>query len=187
LKALATGARILLLPGLYNSGPEHWQSHWERSDPSFFRVDQKDWATPAHDDWVSTLDLAVQEFGSDVLLVAHSSSCALVNFWAARTRLTARGALLVAPSDTEGPNYPAGPSGWQPMPLALLPFPSIVVASTDDKFVTEARAKEFADAWGSRFVLIGRAGHINSESGLGSWDVGRRLLDQLVQQTEPVK
>lgn len=24
---------VLLVPGLWNSGPEHWQSHWERDRP----------------------------------------------------------------------------------------------------------------------------------------------------------
>ena len=88
-------------------------------------------------------------------------------FWAAETSRSVRGALLVAPSDTEASSYPVGLSGWDPMPLAALPFPSIVVASSDDPFVTLERAAAFAEAWGSRFVLIGAAGHINSASSLG--------------------
>jgi predicted alpha/beta hydrolase family esterase len=176
--------RILILPGLWNSGPEHWQSLWERSDPSCFRVDQVDWATPARQDWVQTLERAVEEFGSDVVLVSHSTSCALVDFWAAETGLSVRGALLVAPSDTDAPSYPVGPTGWQPMPLMRLPFPSVVVASSNDEFVTLDRAKLFAEAWGSHFVNIGEAGHINSDSKLGSWESGRALLNELIQQTE---
>ena len=69
------------------------------------------------------------------------------------------------------------------MPRAALHFPSIVVASTNDEFVTVERAQEFADAWGSRLAIIGEAGHINAASKLGSWDAGRRLLDELLQQT----
>ncbi len=42
-------------------------------------------------------------------------------------------------------------------------------ASSDDPFVTLERAAAFAEAWGSRFVLIGAAGHINSASSLGPW------------------
>ncbi|MGH9421666.1 MAG: RBBP9/YdeN family alpha/beta hydrolase, partial [Thermoanaerobaculia bacterium] len=67
--------------------------------------------------------------------------------------------------------------------LTRLRFPSIVVASSNDEFVTLERAKEFADAWGSRFVPIGEAGHINTESNLGEWEFGRTLLDELIQQT----
>lgn len=176
--------RILLLPGLSNSGPEHWQSYWERSDPSCVRLVQQEWETPVRQDWVATLERAVEEFGPDVLLVAHSAACALVAFWAAETSRSVHGALLVAPSDTEAPSYPVGPSGWQPMPLAALSFPSTVVASSDDAFVTVDRAKVFAEAWGSRFVLIGAAGHINSASGLTFWNRGRELVAELLQQSE---
>jgi predicted alpha/beta hydrolase family esterase len=172
--------RALLLPGLLNSGPEHWQSYWERADPACVRVVQQDWETPARTDWVATLETAVAAFGPDVVLVAHSTACALVAFWAAATARTVRGALLVSPSDTEAASYPAGPTGWQPMPLPALPFPSIVVASSDDPFVTLDRARAFAEAWGSRFVPIGPAGHINATSGLGSWSRGRALLDELL-------
>jgi hypothetical protein len=66
------------------------------------------------------------------------------------------------------------------MPLLRLPFPSIVVASTDDEYVTLDRAQQFARAWGSRLVNIGVAGHINSATGLGSWPLGRALLDELL-------
>ena len=176
-------ARVLLLPGLSNSGPEHWQSYWERTDPSCLRVVQRDWETPIRTEWVAILETAVAASGSDVVLVAHSTACALVAFWAAATSRTVRGALLVAPSDTEALSYPLGPTGWQPMPLAALPFPSIVVASSDDAFCTLERGRVFAEAWGSRFVNIGAAGHINSASGLGHWSRGKTLLAELLDQS----
>jgi len=175
--------RVLLLPGLFNSGPDHWQSYWERANSSCLRVVQRDWETPVRTDWVATLETAVADFGPDAVLVAHSTACALVAFWAAATSRTVRGALLVAPSDTEALTYPAGGKGWQPMPLAVLPFPSIVVASSDDEFCTLERGRVFAEAWGSRFVNIGAAGHINSASGLGAWSRGKKLLADLVHQS----
>jgi predicted alpha/beta hydrolase family esterase len=171
--------RVLLLPGLYDSGPDHWQSHWERELPNAVRIVQRDWETPVREEWVDNLDEAIAEFGSDVVLVGHSTACALVAFWAGKSARTVRGALLVAPSDTEAPSYPAGPTGWAPMPTAKLYFPSIVVASTNDEYVTLPRATEFARAWGSRLVDIGDAGHINSASGLGSWPRGKKLLAEL--------
>jgi predicted alpha/beta hydrolase family esterase len=170
---------VLILPGLYNSGPEHWQSYWERAHPEFRRVEQDDWETPRCEDWVARLEDAVREAGLDTVLVAHSSSCALVARWTETTKLKVRGALLVAPSDTDAPSYPEGPAGFNPMPLNRLPFPSIVVASTDDPYVTLERAEEFARAWGSELVNIGPAGHLNSASGLGDWPVGFALLERL--------
>lgn len=170
---------ILLLPGLYDSGPDHWQSLWTRSVPGAVRVVQRDWERPALSEWIETLDRSVAHYGSDVVLVGHSTGAALVPFWAAASKRTVRGALIVAPSDTEAASYPVGPTGWTPMPLAPLPFPSIVVASTDDQFLTLERARTFASAWGSRLENIGAAGHINSASGFGDWPVGRALLYEL--------
>ena len=173
----------LILPGLSSSGPEHWQTIWEQQDPACIRVAQKEWETPLCADWVSTLDDAVAASEETVVLVAHSSSCALVAHWArdasADNLARVRGALLVAPSDPEGLNYPVGPTGFAPMPLVRLPFPSIVVASRDDRYVTMERAREYADSWGSELVDVGDAGHINSASGLGSWSTGYGLLQRL--------
>ena len=173
----------LILPGFSNSGPEHWQSHWERIDPSCRRVEQADWEAPRCADWVATLDAAISSAPGPVVLVAHSSSCALVAHWAREAadsqRARVRGALLVAPSDPEGPAYPTGPTGFAPMPLDRLPFRSIVVASTNDVYVTAEKAREYAAAWGSELVDVGAAGHINSASGLGDWPAGRVLLARL--------
>jgi len=85
---------------------------------------------------------------------------------------------LVGPSDTEAPTYPPGTLGFKPMPLNRLPFPSLVVASSDDFYVTLPRAQQFADAWGSRLVNIGNAGHINTASGFGTWPAGLELLQE---------
>jgi predicted alpha/beta hydrolase family esterase len=62
------------------------------------------------------------------------------------------------------------------MPLAALPFPSVVVASTNDECVSIERVQFFADAWLSRLVFIGDAGHINGASGYGPWPEGERML-----------
>lgn len=175
--------RILILPGLGNSGPKHWQSEWERMDASMHRVLQSEWDAPHCADWVQTLNSEIANSNTPVVLVTHSSSCALVAHWAKQANpeqlARVRGALLVAPSDPTGPNYPMGPTGFAPVPLNELPFRSIVVASDDDIYVTESQARAYADAWGSRFVLLKGAGHINSDSGLGQWPEGTKLLNEL--------
>jgi predicted alpha/beta hydrolase family esterase len=65
--------------------------------------------------------------------------------------------------------------------MKLLPFPSIVVASNNDPFLTTTRAREMARLWGSRFVDAGPAGHINGDSGVGDWPEGKRLLRLLLE------
>ena len=55
-----------------------------------------------------------------------------------------------------------------------------VVASSDDPYVTLERAEYLARCWGSRFVSVGVAGHINSESGLKDWAQGKVHLRGLL-------
>ncbi len=172
--------RTLILPGLHDSDPGHWQSRWQARDDTLLRVIQDDWETPHCADWIARLDQALAPTGPDTVLVAHSAGCALVAHWAvgeSSSRIC--GALLVAPSDPEAPSFPPGPTGFAPIPLVRLRFRSVVVASSNDPYVTPSRARTFATAWGSEFVMIGEAGHINSASGLGDWPEGLALLNTL--------
>ena len=178
----------LILPGLGSSGPAHWQTWLERQDPRCLRVEQDEWDSPSCAAWVRRLDEALARQpgpgGGQVVLVAHSSSNALVCHWALQAAPGAlakvRAALLVAPSDPDGPNYPKGPTGFSPMPLARLPFRSTVVASTNDPYLAPILARRYADAWGSAFVLLEGAGHINTASGHGEWPEGSALLQELL-------
>ena len=61
-----------------------------------------------------------------------------------RMRCPGRNTLLVAPSDPEGANYPKEPTGFSPVPRLRLPFPSIVVTSDDDPYVSLDRARVLA-------------------------------------------
>lgn len=170
-------ADVLTVPGLWNSGPQHWQTHWEKENPSFVRVVQQDFDHPDLDAWVETLDRAIRASSTRPVLAAHSLGCALVAHWAVRHGDGVRGAFLVAPSDVEAASYPIDPGAFRPMPRAPLPFASLVIASTDDEYISLARAGEFAHAWGSRLVDIGAAGHINGASGYGEWPEGLALLE----------
>ena len=176
--------RVLILPGLFNSGETHWQSHWERQFPDFHRVEQQDWETPVAADWVARLHQEIESTDNDVVLVAHSLAVTLITCWAQQYPEShrVRGALLVAPSDTEAPSYPPGTSGFTPMSTQRLPFPSIMVASTDDPYVTPERAEIFSQAWGSELVWLENAGHINGQTGFGPWPEGLRLLSSLMEE-----
>lgn len=170
------------VPGLGNSGPAHWQTYFEQQDPAFGRIEQREWEAPDRAEWVETLDRALQAYDlSRVVLVAHSLGCATIAHWAAQYGRLIKGAFLVAPSDVETAHYAAFPTtGFAPMPLQPLPFPSLVVASTNDEWVTSARARQFAQAWGSTLLAIGPAGHINTASGHGAWPAGLALLHEWV-------
>jgi predicted alpha/beta hydrolase family esterase len=167
---------VLTVAGLWNSGPQHWQTYWEKKH-GWQRVQQRDFDHPDRDEWVATLDAAVRACATQPVLAAHSLGCALVAQWSAVTGGRGiAGAFLVAPSDVEAPDYPVEGRSFSRMPLSSLPFPSLLVASTDDEYVSVARAQEFADAWGSQLVFIGDEGHINGASGHGPWPEGEAML-----------
>jgi predicted alpha/beta hydrolase family esterase len=175
---IASPAPVLLVPGIDNSGPGHWQSLWQSAAPGFHRVQQRDWQNPERDPWVAALEDAVARHPGAVL-AAHSLGCLLVVHWAATQRAPVRGALLVAVPDPTGPNFPPQARGFHPLPLAPLPFPSIVVASSNDPYSSLDFARRCAAAWGSRWVPVGPLGHINSDSQLGAWADGLALLESL--------
>jgi predicted alpha/beta hydrolase family esterase len=172
---------VILIPGLGNSGPQHWQRLWQAElGPQARAVEQADWERPDFADWIARLDAVIADSPEPPVLVAHSLSCALVAHWAAHQSRAISGALLVAPADVDSDLHtPPETRAFRPMPMAALPFPSIVIASSDDPYVERQRAAAFAKAWGSRFVDIGAAGHINTASGFGAWPLGRLLLDEL--------
>lgn len=172
-------SHVLLLPGIGNSGPEHWQSHWEEQFPNFHRVIQRDWDKPICAEWVAAVEQAVGESGTQTILVAHSLACLVVAEWAASTRLCIAGALLVAVPDPEGPNFPQEAVGFRRNTQRPFSFPSIVVASENDPYASLPYSQQCAAQWGSRFVNIGAAGHINASSNLGRWEEGLKLLKML--------
>lgn len=185
---------ILILPGLFDSGPGHWQTILEQKVPGARRVVQKDWAKPDRRDWVDALDRAVRACAEPPVLVGHSLGCVTAALWAGseperagRVRgallvAPVRGALLVAPSDVDREDAPPEIRGFRPMPAAPLPFPSVLVSSSTDPFLSVARARELADAWGSRLVDAGAAGHVNAASGFGPWPAGEALVRELLTE-----
>jgi predicted alpha/beta hydrolase family esterase len=176
---------VLVLPGYQDSGPEHWQSLWERGNPEFRRVVQRDWENPDRDEWVATLDRAIAAAAAPPVLVAHSLGCLAVVHWAGRHRGRVHGALLVAPPDVERPDFLPGARSFGPIPRRPLPFASIVVASDDDPYADLDRAREFAVAWASELVELGAAGHINTAAGFGPWPDGEALLERLRTRPAP--
>lgn len=171
----------LILTGFGDSDPGHWQSRWEVMNTNFVKVQQRDWDHPVCNDWIDTLDKSASQINGEIILVAHSLGCLLVAHWAARTHTKVKGALLVAPPDSGRADFPEQITGFHPFPLAPFNFPSIVVASSDDPYGDLLFSEACATAWGSRFVNIGSAGHINTKSGFGAWPEGLMLHQQLVE------
>lgn len=177
-------ATVLVLPGWQNSGARHWQTLWEQQSPIFLRVQQRDWEFPHREWWLERITAEVKLAPAPIVFAAHSLGCIALAHWckaAPGEVAKIKGALMVAPADVDSKDTPKQFKDFSPVPRDLLPFPSIVVSSSNDPYLLPERAREMARAWGSRFVDIGAAGHVNGESGLGDWPEGKRLLRHLIE------
>jgi uncharacterized protein len=182
---------VLLLPGWLDSGPAHWQSHWETTPPTahtYTRVQQHDWQRPLRGDWQARLEEIIvnhiaQSASSQrsIVLVAHSLGNHLVAAWARASSHTGaiRGALMVAPPDVTQADLPPDLYNWRTPILDKLPFPATCVISSNDPFCQRSAGLAIATAWGARCVQAGPLGHINGDSGLGHWPQGQALLTAL--------
>jgi uncharacterized protein len=110
-----------------------------------------------------------------MVLAAHSLGCALAAHWAAKYGRSIVGALLVGPSDVEAPTYPFETTGFVPIAVSKLPFPTIVVASRNVE-----RAQYFASCRGAELEDADEAWHLNTDSGYGPWPRGKKLLRLLM-------
>jgi uncharacterized protein len=167
----------LIIPGYGNSGEKHWQTYFESRLPNSFRIPQKSWDKPLCNDWVNAINEAVGQYNPEtVVLVSHSMGGIAITHWASKFDIKIKGAMMVAPPDLDNPFQDLGLESFTPIPLARLPFPSIIVASTNDHWTSIERYQTFAKNWGSKLIFIGDVGHINPSSGYGNWDEGLELL-----------
>ncbi|MGL5851169.1 MAG: RBBP9/YdeN family alpha/beta hydrolase [Phycicoccus sp.] len=173
------------VPGIGDSGPEHWHGHWEAAwGPAATRIRPSSWDHPELHDWLGAIDRAVTGAEDEVVLVAHSLGCLASAHWLSSTGAhpsVVRGAVLVAPPDPAAPPFPrAEAPTFVGLELRTIPVPTLVVASDDDPYADVDDATSVATAWGAGLVRVGRRGHLNSDSGLGAWPEGRTLVEEFV-------
>jgi hypothetical protein len=167
---------VIIVPGWRDSGPGHWQSLWADQLPGSVRAQQDDWITPSRSAWVASISRTILEQSGPVVIAAHSLGCIAVTHLPAEAAKRIHGALLVAPADPERRGILAD---FAPVPYQPLPYRSIIVASSNDPYCPVRTAGAYARAWGSEFVRLQNAGHINVDSGFGAWPLGLALLQSL--------
>ena len=183
MATITSCSSILIVPGLDNSGPDHWQTHWEQCLDGARRAELGDWDAPDRLCWRAAL---AQELGAgdgQTIIVAHSLGCLATVDWALHARPKQRAqiavALLVAPPDVERPGCDPRIKPFAPWPRGRLPFPAILVASRDDPYASFDASRDLAASWGADLVDCGFAGHVNAGSRLGEWAEGQRILARL--------
>jgi predicted alpha/beta hydrolase family esterase len=180
-RSSAQGApRLLIVPGLHDSGPAHWQSWLQTLHRDAVRVQQRDWSSPDLDRWAARITTTLAHAGEGPWVVAaHSFGClALARHLAQNADSPVSAALFVAPADPDR----FGVAGL--LPTTALAVPSTLVTSDSDPWMRAANARLWARRWGSHCVNLGDAGHINTESGFGPLPFAQRWIVAMGQRLE---
>jgi uncharacterized protein len=177
---------VLFVPGLRDHVEDHWQTHLARKLPGSYTVPPLEQDKLSCAARIAALEESFTKISKPVILVAHSAGVMILMHWARRFPHQVQGALLAAPADLETPlpaGYPAfeaiQANGWLPIPRERLPFPSIVVASTNDPLASLERVEGYAQDWGAQLVNAGAVGHLNPAAGFGEWPMAESLLQRL--------
>jgi uncharacterized protein len=174
----ASKADILIVPGFKGSEPEHWQSRWEAKLSTARRVAQDDWESAELSAWRGRIVEEVERAARPVVLVAHSLGVlaavhAAPLFGRGANGIKVKGAFLVAPpSQNILSIFDAVDPAFLSLPGKPLAFPSVLIASRDDKYSSFADSEPLAKVLGAKLLDAGFSGHINSESGHGPWPEG---------------
>jgi predicted alpha/beta hydrolase family esterase len=187
-----TDATVLIVPGLRDHVPDHWQTLLAAKLPRVHTVPPLEQDKLSCAARVDALDQALRAIDGPVILVAHSAGVMMVAHWAQifLSRRPIQGAVLATPADVENP-FPAGypttdtlrEHGWLPIPRSPLPFPSLLAASRNDPLCAFERAQGMAQAWGSQLVDLGEVGHLNPAAGFGEWPQALELIERLIAET----
>lgn len=173
--------RVLILPGLRDSGPTHWQSWLQARHRDAVRVVQKDWSSTDVDRWAARIASTLERAGPGRwIAVAHSFGVlAVVRHLALQPDSPVAAALLVAPADPD--RFGLGPL-LPPLPLGR---PATLVVSENDPWMGAASARRWAARWQLPVVSLGQAGHVNAEAGFGPLPLAQRWVDHMARRLAP--
>ena len=166
-------ARVLIVPGLHDSEPDHWQSWLQRFSRDAVRVVQHDWGAPDLQRWSARIGVTLDRAGPGPwLAVAHSFGALALTHYLAHDEPDGRvaAALLVAPADPDK----FGIGEW--MPSSALPVPATIVLSASDPWLSLAAGQRWARSWQAHSINLGDAGHINVAAGFGPLPLARRWV-----------
>ncbi|WP_253181522.1 alpha/beta fold hydrolase [Curtobacterium sp. UCD-KPL2560] len=167
----------VVIPGIWGSDAEHWQSRWERDrGPDAVRIAPGSWSEPDPEDWAHAISRAVAAAPRRPVLVAHSLGVLAAAHWLVDHAEQVAGAFLVAPPDPETPAFPPAAAGFR-APNRAVQVPTALVVSDDDPYCGVDRALGFAATLGAEVLRVGPRQHVNVASGVGDWPEGRRLLE----------
>jgi predicted alpha/beta hydrolase family esterase len=134
--------RLLIVPGLQDSGPAHWQSWLQAHYRHSLRVVQRDWTDPDLERWAARIGATLDRAGPGPwIAAAHSFGClALARHLADRPDSLLRAVLLVAPAEPDKFGLA------EALPQRALPVPALLVGSQTDPWMSVAQRRALGRA-----------------------------------------
>lgn len=179
--------KVLTIPGFHGSDKNHWQTWLEQQLPDSERIAGIDWERPQILTWARTIEEYLDATSDRLILVAHSFGCLASAIAASRHGRKIAGLILVAPASPQrfsltGPRAATSDrdrdiSSY--LPAKPLATPGLLVASTNDPWVTFDQVQQLSTLWKIKLHNAGNAGHINSKSGYGEWPLIKEIIQTL--------
>ena len=168
--------RVLILHGWGGSDYPHWQAQLAGKIACNYGVVAfpllKNPHFPSRKSWLKQLRALIEDFKPNIV-VCHSLGNTLW-FWYANELNSSEDILeklylvaipsLTTKEATIGSFFPC------PKPKRLFAKEVCIVASDNDKWCSVDEVKKLAKNYGAALKILPNAGHINDESGYGSWE-----------------
>ena len=172
--------KVLILHGWGGSDYPHWQAHLAMEvakhygTVSFPLIRHPHY--PSKNRWLNQLHYHMQCF-SPTTVVCHSLANTLW-FWYCMQEdtLSCERLFLVSPPslttklNTLSSFFPA------PLPPKILAKEATMIVSTDDPYIGIDEAHTLSESLGAKLITLENAGHINTDSGFGRWELIETLV-----------
>lgn len=165
--------KILILHGWGGSDFPHWQS-WLAAEiakdygcVSFLKLSNPDF--PNKNEWIEELAEELKNFKPNIV-VCHSLANILWFHLCNELKITKIEKLfLVAPPSLECKVEELKSFFPCKIPTNLYAKEALLVASTNDPYMSLDEASSLAESLGIEMVILQNAGHINTDGGYGEW------------------
>lgn len=177
--------KISIIPGIHNSGPQHWQTYWQQKY-GFERIEQEEWDQPVFEKWKENLiqSIKANKYEKNNVLIAHSLGCLLTVKALSEIQNQVLGLFLVAVPDPATAFFDGRLKTFRDIPNKNISIPGYLVYSENDEFSNINFSVKQGKLWGLKTINAGNIGHINSDSNLGEWEEGYELFRRLMKELQ---
>jgi len=167
--------KVLLLHGWGGSDFPHWQS-WLAGElardygcVNFLKF--SDFNQPKLDIWLQELQLSLQEFSPDIVICHSLANTLWFHLCNLHQELSNIDKLyLVAPPSMQCNIEELKEFFPVQAPHNLFAKETLLITSTNDPYMTNSEAKELQKTLNIPMKIIQNGGHINADSGYGTWE-----------------